>query len=83
MTMVATVRKVVTLATGELRLATPYDAGEQDLLGSLIAVRDPETGVPIAVDEVCDQCATMIFAGYETTSRLLFLGVLSTDARSR
>jgi len=38
----------------------------------LIAVRDPATGAPIAADEVRDQCATMIFAGYETTARLLF-----------
>ena len=46
--------------------------GPQDLLDLLIAVRDPETGAPIAADEVRDQCATMIFAGYETTARLLF-----------
>jgi cytochrome P450 len=48
------------------------DAGHQDLLDLLIAVRDHETGASLAADEVRDQCATMIFAGYETTARLLF-----------
>jgi hypothetical protein len=43
-----------------------------DLLDLLIAVRDPETGEPLAADEVRDQCAGMIFGGYETTARLLF-----------
>jgi cytochrome P450 len=55
------------------RRSESRDAGHQeDLLDLLIAVRDPETGEPIAADEVRDQCATMIFAGYETTARLLF-----------
>ena len=54
------------------RRSAPRNAGRQDLLDLLIAVRDPETGEPIAADEVRDQCATMIFAGYETTARLLF-----------
>ena len=48
------------------RRSAPRDAAHQDLLDLLIAVRDPETGGPIAADEVRDQCATMIFAGYET-----------------
>lgn len=47
-------------------------AAQQDLLDLLLAVRDPETGASLAADEVRDQCATMIFAGYETTARLLF-----------
>jgi cytochrome P450 len=54
------------------RRSAPHDTGQQDLLDLLIAVRDPETGEPIAADEVRDQCATMIFGGYETTARLLF-----------
>ncbi len=54
------------------RRGAPRDAGQRDLLDLLIAARDPETGEPIANDEVRDQCATMIFAGYETTARLLF-----------
>ena len=54
------------------RRSAPHDAGHQDLLDLLIAVRDPETGEPVAADEVRDQCATMIFGGHETTARLLF-----------
>jgi cytochrome P450 len=54
------------------RRSASRDAGHRDLLDLLIAVRDLETGEPIAADEVRDQCATMIFAGYETTARLLF-----------
>ena len=54
------------------RRRAPHDAGHRDLLDLLIAARDPETGEPAATDEVRDQSATMIFAGYETTARLLF-----------
>jgi len=54
------------------RRSAPHDARHQDLLDVLIAVRDPETGEPVAADELRDQCATMIFGGYETTARLLF-----------
>jgi cytochrome P450 len=53
------------------RRSAPREAG-RDLLDLLMAVRDPETGEPVAAGEVRDQCATMIFAGYETTARLLF-----------
>jgi len=54
------------------RRSARRDAGHQDLLDLLIAVRILTTGGPLAADEVRDQCATMIFAGYETTARLLF-----------
>jgi cytochrome P450 len=54
------------------RRRAPYDAIHRDLLDLLIAVHDPETGESLAADEVRDQCASMIFAGYETTARLLF-----------
>jgi cytochrome P450 len=54
------------------RRSAPHDAGHCDLLDLLITVRDPETGEPLAADEMRDQCAGMIFAGYETTARLLF-----------
>jgi cytochrome P450 len=54
------------------RQTAPRDAGHRDLLDLLIAVRDPATGEPVATSEIRDQCATMIFAGYETTARLLF-----------
>jgi cytochrome P450 len=43
-----------------------------DLLDLLLAARDPETGAALSNAEVRDQCATMLFAGFETTSRLLF-----------
>ncbi len=43
----------------------------RDLLDLLITARDPDGGL-LAADEVRDQCATMIFGGYETTARLLF-----------
>lgn len=46
--------------------------GKHDLLDLLIAARDPETGEALAPEEIRDQCATMIFGGYETTARLLF-----------
>jgi len=54
------------------RRSAPHEAGHRDLLDLLIAARDPHTGEPLAADEVRDQCATMIFAGYGTTARLMF-----------
>ena len=63
------------------------NAGHHDLLDLLIATRDPKTGEPITADEIRDQCATMIFAGYETTARLLFwasyLLTLDQDEQAR
>ena len=46
--------------------------GEDDMLGLLLAARDPQTGEGLSDAEVGDQAATMLFAGFETTSRLLF-----------
>lgn len=54
------------------RRSAPHGTDHRDLLDLLIAARDPETGESLAAEEVRDQCATMIFAGYETTARLLF-----------
>ncbi|MBV9462422.1 MAG: cytochrome P450 [Bradyrhizobium sp.] len=54
------------------RRSAPHDVGQRDLLDLLLAARNPETGEALAADEVRDQCGTMIFAGYETTARLLF-----------
>jgi cytochrome P450 len=67
----AAVDAIVTARRSASRDAVHQDSN-QDLLDLLIAVRDPETGASLAADEVRDQCATMIFAGYETTARLLF-----------
>jgi cytochrome P450 len=47
-------------------------AHDDDLLGMLLSARDPETGEPLADAEIRDQSATMLVAGFETTSRLLF-----------
>jgi cytochrome P450 len=43
----------------------------RDLLDLLLAARDSESGAALAADEVRDQTATMLFAGFETTTRLL------------
>jgi cytochrome P450 len=47
-------------------------AGSFDMLDLLIGARDAETGEALGPDEVRDQAATMLFAGFETTARLLF-----------
>jgi len=54
------------------RRAAPAREGHRDLLDLLLAARDPETGEPLSDAEIRDQCATMLLAGFETTSRLLF-----------
>lgn len=46
--------------------------GRGDLLDLLIAARDPQTGEGLPDAEIRDQCGTMLFAGHETTARLLF-----------
>ena len=56
----------------DARRANRPDRIHADLLDLLLAARDPDTAAPLAPDEVRDQCATMIFAGYETTARLMF-----------
>jgi cytochrome P450 len=45
--------------------------GARDLLDLLLAARDPETGRALEPEEVRDQTATMLAAGFETTARLL------------
>jgi cytochrome P450 len=54
------------------RKAAPPPGEHRDLLDLLLAARDAETGAPLTDVEVRDQAATMLFAGFETTSRLLF-----------
>jgi cytochrome P450 len=68
----AAVDAIVSARRGAAHATGQQDLHQQDLLDLLIAVRDPETDDALAADEVRDQCATMIFAGYETTARLLF-----------
>ena len=48
------------------------ESHSNDMLGLLLAARDPETGEGLSDAEIRDQSATMLAAGFETTSRLLF-----------
>lgn len=52
------------------RAAAP--AASRDMLDLLLAARDAESGEALGDGEVRDQAATMLFAGFETTARLLF-----------
>ncbi len=62
-------------------------AKDADLLALLVATRDPQSGEALSETEVRDQCSTMLVAGYETTSRLLFWSIylltLYIDEQSR
>jgi cytochrome P450 len=55
------------------RRAAPHPEG-RDLLDRLLAARD-EDGAPLPDQEIRDQCSSMLAAGFETTSRLLFWAV--------
>jgi cytochrome P450 len=54
-------------------------------LDMLLAANDPETGSPLPDEDVRAQCGTMLFAGFETTSRLLFWAayLLSVDTEEQ
>ena len=54
------------------RRARPSHGGNRDLLDLLLGLSDAETGETLADPEIRDQCATMFFAGSETTARLMF-----------
>jgi cytochrome P450 len=54
------------------RKRAPVPDRHSDLLALLLAARDPEMRAALDDAEVCDQCATMLVAGFETTSRWLF-----------
>ena len=58
------------------RLAEPEPDVPRDLFDLLRAARDPETGARFAADQLCDQVATMILAGHETTGVTLFWALL-------
>jgi cytochrome P450 len=53
-------------------LAAPRGARPADVLDLLEAARDPDTGEGLAPDEIRDQVATLLGAGFETTARALF-----------
>ncbi len=54
------------------RKASPTKTGHRDLLDLLLSLRDAETGEALSDAEIRNQCATMFFAGSETTARLMF-----------
>ncbi|WP_088343329.1 MULTISPECIES: cytochrome P450 [Rhodomicrobium] len=47
------------------------DDGGEDLLGRLLAARDPESGEPMSMDQLINNLLTLLEAGHETTSRAL------------
>jgi unspecific monooxygenase len=56
----------------DARARLPATDGPRDLFDLLAAARDPETGAAFTRDQLCDQVATMILAGHETTALTLF-----------
>jgi cytochrome P450 len=46
-------------------------AADGDLLGRLLAARDPESGEPMSHDQLVNNLLTLLEAGHETTSRSL------------
>lgn len=42
-----------------------------DMLGALLAARDPQTGMPFNADELVNQVATLFLAGHETSASTL------------
>jgi cytochrome P450 len=46
-------------------------SGENDILGTLISVEDPETGTRFSYEELCEEVATLMLAGHETSSSTL------------
>jgi cytochrome P450 len=54
------------------RMGKPAPEAPADLLDSLRATRDPETGVAFSPTQLRDQVATLLLAGHETTALVLF-----------
>lgn len=50
---------------------SPTDAPASDLLGRLLAARDPDTQAPLTHDQLVDNLATLLEAGHETTAKAL------------
>jgi cytochrome P450 len=57
------------------RLEARTSEKPRDLFDMLLAARDPETGVAFSREQLCDQVATMIVAGHETTALTLFWSI--------
>ncbi len=56
----------------DARARLPAADGPRDLFDMLKDARDPETGESFSREQLCDQVATMILAGHETTALTLF-----------
>ena len=56
----------------DARARLPPSDGPRDLFDMLVAARDPESGEAFTRAQLCDQVATMILAGHETTALTLF-----------
>jgi cytochrome P450 len=54
------------------RAKLPQAGGPRDLFDMLLAARDPANGAAFTRVQLCDQIATMILAGHETTALALF-----------
>lgn len=54
------------------RDALPPDAARRDVLQLLRDARDPEGGGALTEDEIGEQVATLLAAGFETTARAMF-----------
>jgi cytochrome P450 len=48
------------------------DGRHQDMLDLLLSIVDKDTGEALSNSEIRDQCGTLLFAGSETTARLMF-----------
>ena len=63
------------------------DESYQDILATLLAVEDPETGTRFSYDELCEEIATLMLAGHETSSSTLawslYLLAKSPDIQER
>jgi cytochrome P450 len=58
-------------ARGALDRRRQSDSDEGDLLGGLLAARDPETGQGLSEEELVDNVLTFIGAGHETTAIMM------------
>jgi len=57
------------------RKVASANSDRRDFLDLLLSLKDAETGETLSDVEIRDQCATMFFAGSETTARLMFWSV--------
>jgi cytochrome P450 len=59
-------------AVGSIIARRQAEGGDQDdLLGKLLAARDPDSGAPMDRDQLINNLLTLLEAGHETTSRAL------------